>query len=187
MGVEVTLVILGRTRRILRQRPMREVPLDRITGFKTTQRQLEAGQLEASGERAGLADRVRSLGWENLRVRVLLYIERDRVDSLHRHMELSQEEFVRFVGIVMLLGGDLGGWSRLTMTSTCFGMTPAVIKEMINQRVTEALETHEANRNIGLRNGNDEGGKGNGNGNRNRGGNGNGNHNENDRDASPVV
>ncbi|GKC40076.1 hypothetical protein Tco_1052460, partial [Tanacetum coccineum] len=58
---------------------MSEVPLDKITEFKTAQRQLEAGQLEASRERVGLADRVRSLGRENLRVQALLYIERDRV------------------------------------------------------------------------------------------------------------
>nr|GFA96226.1 hypothetical protein [Tanacetum cinerariifolium] len=44
-------------------------------------------------ERAGLADRVRSLGWENLRVQALLCIERDLVDNLRRHMALSQEEF----------------------------------------------------------------------------------------------
>ncbi|GKE63597.1 hypothetical protein Tco_1513964, partial [Tanacetum coccineum] len=72
---------------------MSEVPLDRITEFETTQRRLEAGQLVASGERAGLAERVRSLGRENLRVRALLCIERNRVDSLRRHMTLSQEEF----------------------------------------------------------------------------------------------
>ncbi|GKB10127.1 putative reverse transcriptase domain-containing protein [Tanacetum coccineum] len=73
------------------------------------------------------------------------------------------------------------------MTNTHSGMTPAAIEEMINRHVVEAIETHEANMNIGLRNGNDEGGNGNGNGNRNRRGNGNGNHNENDRDARPVV
>ncbi|GKE18084.1 hypothetical protein Tco_1425661, partial [Tanacetum coccineum] len=61
-----------------------EVPLDRITEFETAQR-----QLEASGERVGLADRVRSLGRENLRVRALLCIEKDRVDSIRRHMALS--------------------------------------------------------------------------------------------------
>ncbi|GJX98261.1 hypothetical protein Tco_0355280, partial [Tanacetum coccineum] len=38
---------------------MFKVPLDRITEFETTQSQLEAGQLVANGERAGLADRVR--------------------------------------------------------------------------------------------------------------------------------
>nr|GEU95869.1 reverse transcriptase domain-containing protein [Tanacetum cinerariifolium] len=112
---------------------MSEVPLDRIIEFETAQRQLEAGQLVASEERAGLADRVRSLGLKNLKVQALLRIERDRVDSL------------------------------------------------------QALETREANRNIGLRYGNDEGGKKNGNGNENRGGNGNRNHNENDRDARPVM
>ncbi|GJU13206.1 reverse transcriptase domain-containing protein, partial [Tanacetum coccineum] len=71
------------------------------------------------------------------------------------------------------------------MTNTRSGMTPAAIEEMINRRVTKALETCEANRNIGLGNGNDEGGNGNDNGNRNGGGNVN--HNENDRDDRPVV
>ncbi|GKG04288.1 hypothetical protein Tco_0314675, partial [Tanacetum coccineum] len=67
---------------------MSEVPLDRITMFETTQR-----QLVASRERAGLPDMVRSLRRENLRVRALLCIERDRIYSLHHHMALSQEEF----------------------------------------------------------------------------------------------
>ncbi|GJZ52104.1 reverse transcriptase domain-containing protein [Tanacetum coccineum] len=53
----------------------------------------KVGQLVASGERVSLADRVRRLGRENLRVRALLFIKRDRVDSLHHHMALSQEEF----------------------------------------------------------------------------------------------
>nr|GEU94032.1 hypothetical protein [Tanacetum cinerariifolium] len=66
-------------------------------------------------------------------------------------------------------------------------MTPSVIEGMINRRVTEALEIREANRNTGLRNGNDEGGNENGNGNPNGKGNGNGNHNENDRDAGPII
>ncbi|GKF21537.1 hypothetical protein Tco_0070175 [Tanacetum coccineum] len=91
-------------RRRLRQRPVRqhegdrfhymsEVPIDRITKFETARRQLEAGQLIASGERAGLSDRTRSLERENLKVRALLSIERDRVNSLRRYMALSQEEF----------------------------------------------------------------------------------------------
>ncbi|GKA08369.1 hypothetical protein Tco_0687700 [Tanacetum coccineum] len=51
------------------------------------------GDLIASRERAGLADKVRRLGRENLRVRALLCIERDRVDNLRHHMALSQEKF----------------------------------------------------------------------------------------------
>ncbi|GKA79291.1 putative reverse transcriptase domain-containing protein [Tanacetum coccineum] len=57
---------------------MSEVPLDRITKFETAQRQLEAGQLIASGERDGLVDWARRLGRENLRVR------RDRDDTQRR-------------------------------------------------------------------------------------------------------
>ncbi|GKC02849.1 hypothetical protein Tco_0994459 [Tanacetum coccineum] len=60
---------------------------------KITHRQLEAGQLMASGERVGLTDKIRRLGWENLRVRALLCIKRDRVDSLCHHMVLLREEF----------------------------------------------------------------------------------------------
>nr|GEW44147.1 hypothetical protein [Tanacetum cinerariifolium] len=50
-------------------------------------------QLIAIGEKASLFYRTRSLEQENLKVQALLCIERDRVNSLHRHMALSQEEF----------------------------------------------------------------------------------------------
>ncbi|GKE38586.1 hypothetical protein Tco_1461991, partial [Tanacetum coccineum] len=72
---------------------MSEVPLDRITEFEIAHIQLEVGQLIVSGERAGLADRIRTLRRENLRVRALLSIKRDRVGSLPHHMALSHEEF----------------------------------------------------------------------------------------------
>ncbi|GJY42412.1 reverse transcriptase domain-containing protein [Tanacetum coccineum] len=139
---------------------MSEVPFDRIIKFETAQRQLEAGQLVASEERAGLTNRVRSLGRENLREE-FRQIYRDRDDTRWR--------------------------LRRTMTNTRSEMTPATIEEIINRRVTEALETHEVNKNIGLGNGNDEGGNKNSNGNGKGGGNGNENHNENYRDAMPVV
>nr|GFA72755.1 hypothetical protein [Tanacetum cinerariifolium] len=59
---------------------MSKVPLDRITEFETIQRQLEAGQLMASEERAVgqlmaseeravLTDKIRRLGLENLKIR----------------------------------------------------------------------------------------------------------------------
>nr|GEW92311.1 hypothetical protein [Tanacetum cinerariifolium] len=44
-------------------------------------------------ERVSLSDRTRSSEWENLKVRALLSIKRDRVDNLRRHIALSQEEF----------------------------------------------------------------------------------------------
>ncbi|GJU78423.1 putative reverse transcriptase domain-containing protein [Tanacetum coccineum] len=64
-----------------------EVPLDRIIDFETAQRQLEAGQLTASGERAGLTDRIRRLRLENLK------ICRDRNDARRRLKRL--ESFVK--------------------------------------------------------------------------------------------
>ncbi|GJS92722.1 hypothetical protein Tco_0799690 [Tanacetum coccineum] len=108
----------------------------------TAQRQLEVGQLEASRERAGLDDRVRSLGWENLRVRALLCIERDHVDSLRRHMALSQEEFRQ----VHRDRDDTRRRLWRTMTITRSGMTPEAIEELVNRRVEEALAAYEATR-----------------------------------------
>ncbi|GJS17708.1 putative reverse transcriptase domain-containing protein [Tanacetum coccineum] len=151
---------------------MSEVPLDRIIEFETAQRQLEVGQLVASGERAGLPDRVRSLGRENLRVRALLCIEIDRVDSLRRHMALSQEEFHQVR-------------SDRDDTRMRLRRLESLVERLLGFH--QALETREANRNIVLGNGFDDGGNGNGNGNGDGGGNGNEDHNENDRDVRPVV
>ncbi|GJW30752.1 reverse transcriptase domain-containing protein [Tanacetum coccineum] len=151
---------------------MAEVPLDRITKFETSQRQFEVGQLEACRERAGLADRVRSLGRENLRVR------RDHDDTRRRLRRL--ESLVERLWILLLVR---------TMTITRSGMTPEAIEELVNRRVKEALVAYEATRAVNAleaesqsRNGSDEdnGNGGNGNG-------GNGNLNENDRGARHVA
>ncbi|GJR55204.1 hypothetical protein Tco_1405725 [Tanacetum coccineum] len=72
---------------------MSEVRIDRIVGIETAQSRLEADQLIASGDRARMAERIYSLRLENLKVRAMLDIERDRVNSLRLHMSLSQEEF----------------------------------------------------------------------------------------------
>nr|GEZ05696.1 retrotransposon protein, putative, Ty3-gypsy subclass [Tanacetum cinerariifolium] len=76
--------------------------------------------------------------------------------------------------IVELVGGDSSSSSGTrdgtvrTMTNTRSGMTPVAIEEVIHRRVTEALEAHEINRNLGLenlnRNSNDGNGNYNGNG-----------------------
>ncbi|GKE71321.1 hypothetical protein Tco_1529393, partial [Tanacetum coccineum] len=129
-------------------------------------------------------------------VRVMLDIEKDRVNSLRLHISLSQEEFCQ----VRRDRDDTRGRLRRlesTMTNTSFGMTPAVIEEMINQRVDTALEARRVNQDLELGNGNDNGG-GDGNGNSNRNGTGNGNnggdngdsnenHNVNGRGDRPVA
>ncbi|GKE02391.1 hypothetical protein Tco_1390374 [Tanacetum coccineum] len=65
----------------------------RIVGIETAQSRLEADQLIASRDRARMAERIYSLRLENLKVRAMLDIERDRVNNLRLHMSLSQEEF----------------------------------------------------------------------------------------------
>ncbi|GKC72663.1 putative reverse transcriptase domain-containing protein, partial [Tanacetum coccineum] len=161
---------------------MSEVRIDRIVGIETVQRRLEADQLIARGQRVSMIERIDSLRLENLKVRAMLDIERDRVNSLRLHMSLSQEEFRQ----VRRDRDDTRGRLRRlesTMTNTRSGMTPAAIEEMINQRVDAALEARRVNRDLGLGNGNDNGGgDGNGNdtGNGNNGGdNGDGNENRN--------
>nr|GEV23891.1 reverse transcriptase [Tanacetum cinerariifolium] len=47
---------------------MSEVHVDRIVGIGITQRQLEADQMIASGERAGMAESIRSLRLKNLKI-----------------------------------------------------------------------------------------------------------------------
>ncbi|GKG46595.1 hypothetical protein Tco_0501441, partial [Tanacetum coccineum] len=49
---------------------MSEVCVDRIVGIETVQRQLEADQLIASGERASMVERIESLRLENLKEEV---------------------------------------------------------------------------------------------------------------------
>nr|GEW62843.1 retrotransposon protein, putative, Ty3-gypsy subclass [Tanacetum cinerariifolium] len=77
----------------------------------------------------------------------------------------------------------------ITMTNTLSGMKPVAIEEMINRCIAEALEAHEINRNLRLKNGNGNGNGNGGNGNGNRGnGNGQGgNRNGDGRGDRPDV
>ncbi|GKA12227.1 reverse transcriptase domain-containing protein [Tanacetum coccineum] len=141
----------------------------------TTEIALEAGQLMASGERAGLTDWIKRLGLENLKVRALLCIERDGVDNLRHHIELSHKEFHqirrdhdnarrRLRRLESFVKRHLGFrpyfGSTMDMTITRFRMTPEAIEELIAQREWKSGD---------------------------RGNNGNGNLNENGRGAMLVA
>ncbi|GKB58307.1 hypothetical protein Tco_0914493 [Tanacetum coccineum] len=69
-----------------------EVRIDRITEIKTTQRQLETSQLVASGERASLVERIRSLRLEYLKV----HRDRDDIRRRHRRLESYVERHLGF-------------------------------------------------------------------------------------------
>ncbi|GJY66924.1 reverse transcriptase domain-containing protein [Tanacetum coccineum] len=158
---------------------MSEVPLDRTTEFKTAQRQLEAGQLMASGEKAGLTDKTRRLGWENLRVQALLCIKRDQVDSLRHHMALLQEEFRQ------ICRDHDDALRRLRRLESFVERLAEVLANYEETHVANTLEAKSQSQN-----GNDDknrnGGNGNGN-HRDRGNNRNGNPNENGRGAMSVA
>ncbi|GKB11732.1 hypothetical protein Tco_0845655 [Tanacetum coccineum] len=174
------------------------VHINRITEIETTQRQLETSQMVASRERASLVERIRSLRLEYLKVRAMLSIERDQIDSIRWHMALSHEEF-------RSVRRDRDDTRRRlrrlesTLTITRSGMTPKAIEELIRQRVEEALvayeATHAANaleaENQSQNDSDDDngnGGNGDGeNGNGENGNGGNGNPNENGRGDRPVA
>ncbi|GJT50754.1 reverse transcriptase domain-containing protein [Tanacetum coccineum] len=152
--------------------------------FETAQRQLETGQSMASEERAGLTDRIRRLGRENLRVRALLCIEGDRVDSLRHYMSLSHEEFHQ-------IRRDRDDARRRLRRLESF--VKRLAEALVNYEATRAAnaletESQSQNGNDGDNGNGRNGNGGNGNGNHGDGGNnGNGNQNENGRGAMPVA
>nr|GEU90234.1 reverse transcriptase domain-containing protein [Tanacetum cinerariifolium] len=148
------------------------------------QRQLEAGQLIASGERAGLSDKTRSLERENLKVRALLSIERGWVDSLRRHMALSQEEFRH----VRKDCDDIR--RRLRRLESCVEMCLGFQEALTAYEATRAANALEAENQSQNDSDGDNGNgknKNGGNGNGENGNGGNGNLNENNRCDRPVA
>ncbi|GKB64018.1 hypothetical protein Tco_0920204 [Tanacetum coccineum] len=85
-------------------------------------------ELIASEERASLVDKIGSLRLEYLKVRAMLGIERDRVDSIRWHMAFSHEEFRQ----VRKDRDDTQRRLRRTMTITRSGITPEAIEELVN-------------------------------------------------------
>ncbi|GJX98698.1 hypothetical protein Tco_0355717 [Tanacetum coccineum] len=147
----------------------------RIVGIEIVQRWLEADQLIARGHRVSIIGRIDSLRLENLEVRAMLDIERDRVNNLRLHMSLSQEEFRQ----VRRDRDDTRGRLRR-------------LESYVERRL--ALAAHEATRAayaLETKNKSQNGSDGdNGNGGNGNGGNGNGrneNPNENSRGDRPVA
>ncbi|GJU54178.1 reverse transcriptase domain-containing protein [Tanacetum coccineum] len=136
--------------------------------------------LAASQQSAVMSDRIRVLERDNMRLRAMLCIERERIDSLRHHMAYTQEELrqmrrFRYYDCMEFRRLETYARRRLgTMpTDTRAGMTPAAIEEMIERRVAEALEAYQ-NREHTRENGDghgDDNGNDNGNGNRDGGGN----------------
>nr|GEW25033.1 retrovirus-related Pol polyprotein from transposon TNT 1-94 [Tanacetum cinerariifolium] len=129
---------------------MSELRVDRIVEIETTQRQLEADQMIASGERASMAESIRSLRSKNLKIH-------DDRDDLRRSLRRT-------------MTNTRSGMTPTTIEETINRrVTEALEAHEINRNLR--LDNLNGNGNDGNGNGNGNGGNGNGNG---QGGNRNG-------------
>nr|GEX54478.1 putative reverse transcriptase domain-containing protein [Tanacetum cinerariifolium] len=153
-----------------------EIGFDRVTKHVVSDDVCEStsdDMAESANERGldTLVQLIEVLERDNMKLKGMLCVEREGIDSLRRHMAYTQEETMP--------------------TATRTGITPTAIKETIERRAAEALEAyesedeHEDDNGDGNGNGNKDGG-GNGNGNGLGGGNGDGNPNVNVGGAVPV-
>ncbi|GJY12065.1 putative reverse transcriptase domain-containing protein [Tanacetum coccineum] len=149
--------------------------------------------LAASQQSVVMSDRIGVLERDNMRLRAMLCIERERINSLRRHMAYTQEELRQI--------RRFRDYDRMETipTATRTGINPGAIEEMIERRVAEALEAyrnrkptrengdgHEDDNGDDNGNGNGDGGR-TGNGNGLGGGNGAGNPNVNVGGVAPVA
>nr|GEY41738.1 putative reverse transcriptase domain-containing protein [Tanacetum cinerariifolium] len=151
-----------------------EILVQRIADIKSVQADQGYRMFVANEQSADMLDRIRVFERDNMKLRGMLCVERERTDSLRRHMAYTHEELRQIHQFCY--------YDRMeTMpTATRTGMTPATIEEMIKRHVAKALEAYEVNRNheptmeSGDEN-KDDNRDGNGNDNEDKGGNGNGN------------
>ncbi|GJR04524.1 hypothetical protein Tco_0527508 [Tanacetum coccineum] len=145
--------------------------LERIVVIEGAQRSDGYASIVASKQRADLFSRIGTLERDNLRLKGMLCVERERerVDCLRRSMSYAQQDLRqihRFCFCERMRLGRLEACARKhmvivlifdpsllmyrTMPTTSSGMTTKAIEEMIARRVTEALEASDVNRNQGL-------------------------------------
>ncbi|GKA83337.1 hypothetical protein Tco_0804932, partial [Tanacetum coccineum] len=75
-----------------RDRGTIKIGVDRVSDIESAQRERGCRMLAASEQRAGMLDRIGVLEMDNKRLRGMLCVERERVDSLRRYMLHTQEE-----------------------------------------------------------------------------------------------
>ncbi|GKE20552.1 hypothetical protein Tco_1432064, partial [Tanacetum coccineum] len=71
---------------------MVDIHVDWITGIEAGQRELEVSSLISARERADISERIRTFKRDNMRLKALLCIKRERIDSLQCHMAYTQED-----------------------------------------------------------------------------------------------
>ncbi|GKD90558.1 hypothetical protein Tco_1366065, partial [Tanacetum coccineum] len=69
-----------------------DIGFNRVSDIESAQREQEHGMLAASEQRTGMLARIGVLERDNMRLRGMLYVEREQVNSLRCHMSYTQEE-----------------------------------------------------------------------------------------------
>nr|GEW44870.1 hypothetical protein [Tanacetum cinerariifolium] len=151
-----------------------EIPVSRIVKIKREKADYGRMVVIACKQRTSMCERIHTLERDNTRLRTMLCIERERIDSLRRHMAYMQEEFRQ---IRQFRYYDRMEFRRL---ETYARRRLDAIDELIAKRVAKSLVAYDATRNprpeveIEEEQG-DDNGNNNGNGNENgQRGNGNG-------------
>ncbi|GKB22001.1 hypothetical protein Tco_0855924 [Tanacetum coccineum] len=69
-----------------------EIRVDRVSDIESAWEEQGRRMLAASEQRVGMLDRIGVLERDNMRMRGMLCVKRERVDNLRRHMSYTQEE-----------------------------------------------------------------------------------------------
>ncbi|GJX72082.1 putative reverse transcriptase domain-containing protein [Tanacetum coccineum] len=154
---------------------MVELLVHRVSVIESVQRDQGHRIMATSQQSAAMSERIGMLEWDNMRLRGMLGVEKQRVDRLWHSMSYAQRDLRQIHRFCF--------YDRVRiMTITSSGMIPAAIEELISQRVEEELAAQEANCNVGLidenqsQNGDDNDNESGGNGSQ---GNNNGDGNQN--------
>nr|GEX11971.1 putative reverse transcriptase domain-containing protein [Tanacetum cinerariifolium] len=147
IGMKVDVGVDFEDEVVSRDRDTIEVRVDVVAGIdipdediKTGQKELEARSMIAGGERASLLDQVASLEKSNARFQGTMMMERARADRFWRRMRFIENKLRQ---IRMFLYYDRMRSRRL---KTFALRRLEEIKELINQRVEEALDAYEVTR-----------------------------------------
>ncbi|GKD27952.1 hypothetical protein Tco_1234166, partial [Tanacetum coccineum] len=75
-----------------RNRGTIEIGVGRVSDIKSDKREQKHGMLDASEQRTSILARIGVLKRDNMRLRGMLYVEREQVNSLRCHRSYTQEE-----------------------------------------------------------------------------------------------
>nr|GEU29068.1 hypothetical protein [Tanacetum cinerariifolium] len=124
-----------------------EIPLQMIKEIKMGEREVEVRSLIASVEIASLLDQVASLERSNARLQATKMMERSRADRFRRRVRFIESELRqirRFRYYDRMRSKRLETFVNMTITRSAMNLV--AVKELVSQRVEEALTAYKVTR-----------------------------------------